>query len=236
MIHRPRQFNILVGLGLLAIPIFILNIWVMQKGQISKIFSPDKLVWIGICSFWVLINTYWLFNAKWRGFWSFIALSVITVAANVYFLLAFKNYALAFYALFLLILSGLYVLHLYRNLSEAYYSTGQRWFEGKPLFIPRVEAELRNGKNTISVRLSRLGVEGCYAFFATSDQESLDHFESVSEIALKLGDLSVDCAVELISKTKDGTGRGLKFQIATADQSKDIRDFIDRVRSSGYVS
>ena len=70
------------------------------------------------------------------------------LGVNLHYLVATKNYALAFYALFLLIVGGIYCLHLYRNLSEAYYHAGQRWFEGQPVFLPRIEADLSVGDKT----------------------------------------------------------------------------------------
>jgi hypothetical protein len=142
-----------------------------------------------------------------------------------------KNYALAFYALFILILSAMYSVSLIKNLKETYYQSGKRWFEGRPKFLPRIEAELRFDGQMVPARLSRLGEEGCYAYphFGTK-------IEKVEGIALKLGDLHLDCAVELISHSRDGSGNGLRFVAGSADQQKDIKDFIDRLRSAGYVA
>ena len=233
LIRRPRQYTLLAFLMLLAIPIFMLNIWVMQKGVIAKVINTDSFFWMGIHGLWTLVTVYWLLKASWRGFWSVVLLSAVLLGVNLHYLVATKNYALAFYALFLLIVSGIYCLHLYRSLSEAYYHPGQRWFEGQPAFLPRIEADLRAGDKSFPARLSRLGLEGCYAFANPSDSPDPDQ---VDAIELKLGDLFLACAVESVSRSKDGTGRGLRFLATSADQHKDIRDFIDRVRSSGYVA
>lgn len=234
VIRLPRQYKALSGLVLASIPVFVLNLWVMQKGINFKTLGKDKLIWIAVEAVWALLTFYWLSRAKWTGFWSVVTLALVLLSGNIYFLITTKNYALAFYALFLVILSGLYALHLYRSLQETYYHPGTRWFEGRPPFIPRLEAELKAGGKNIPVRLSRLGTDGCYAF--TRDGEVFPaEFNRSEAIAFKLGDLGLDCAVELISQTKDKSGQGLKFIVSSADQMKDIKDFIERIRSSGYV-
>lgn len=235
IVRRPRQFTLLASLILGAVPVFALNLWVMQKGPILKILTVEHRTWVIVQAVWCLITFRWLLQARWRGFWSFVAMSGVLLAGNIYFLLATKNYALAFYALFLLILAGVYAIHLFRSLREAYYHSGQSWYEGRPVFLPRIEAELKLKERAVSARLSRLGEEGCYAF-AAPNADALPKNEKVEGIVLKLGDLSLDCAVELVSQTKDGVGHGLRFVAGSADKKKDILDFIDRVRCSGYVA
>lgn len=236
LIRRPRQYTFLVSLGFLSIPVFALNIWVMQKGPLAKAFTPDKLILVGAQALWAVIAIHWLLKAAWKGLGAFVAMSLVMVGANLYFLFALKNYALAFYALFLLILSGLYAFHLFRNLGEAYYRSGQRWFEGRPELMPRVAVELMSGNVSVPARLSRLGIEGCYAFINTHGDNPGTDLDEVDRVTLKLGDLALECAVELISQSRDGTGKGIRFLINSADQHKDVSDFIDRVRSSGYVA
>lgn len=214
---------------LLAIPIFWLNLWVLHKGAVLTFLKAGRVWWLIVQGLWTLVTLHWLLQVRWRGFWSFVTLASVMLLSNVYFLVATKNYALAFYALFLLILGALYAVHLYRNLKESYYDSGQRWYEGEPRFLPRVEASMLIGDATTTVRLSRLGVEGCYVFSPMS-------FDKIDQLKLKLGDLELNCAVELVSKSKAGLGSGLRFIRSSADQDKDIRDFIDRVRSAGYVS
>lgn len=232
VVSRPRQHLVLSLTILVAIPIFFLNVWVLQKGAIAKVLQREMLVWMSAQAVWVLVSMYWLLKATWRGFWSTTALASAMFGLNVYYLVFTKNYALAFYGLFLLIIAGLYCLHLFRSLKEPYYSPGQQWFEGRPIFLPRIEAELRAGTRQLSARLSRLGIEGCFAY---PRQLGLDA-DGIESIELKLGDLRFSCAVELISRTKDGAGRGFRFVASSPDQNKEIRDFIDRVRSAGYVS
>jgi hypothetical protein len=203
----------------------------MQKGVIAKVIEPKKLVWVAVQFVWMLVAVQSLLSVRKRGFWIFLAMAVTVLTGNIYFLIALKNYALAFYALFVLILASLYAINIYRSLSQVYYHSGQKWFEGYPRFLPRVDAEIRVGQERYQARLSRLGVEGCYAYPAKAVE-----FKKADSIALKLGDFELDCAIELISRSRDGVGRGFRFIANSADQQKDIKDFIDRVRSSGYVS
>lgn len=239
ILRRPPQYALLASLILLSIPIFMLNMWVVQKGSVIKLVQSDRVWWIAAQAVWTLITFYWLWRVRWRGFWSFLALAALMLVGNVFFLVSTKNYALAFYALFLLILSALYAAHLYRNLREPYYESGQHWFEGEPRFLPRLEARLRFDDQSVPLKLSRLGIEGCYTYFEGTGNEaevvSRLRRDTLSNVHLKLDELELECAVQLVSQSKDGKGRGLRFVRESADQDKDIRDFIDRVRSAGYV-
>lgn len=233
LVRRPPYFTWLVFSLFIAPPVFLLNLWVMQKGSSLKLTQRDSLMLLGAQLAWVLLSVHWLLKARWRGFLSVSLLSGTMIVGNVYLLLLTKNYALAFYALFLLIMAGLYCFHLFRNLKEPFYRSGQRWFEGRPVFLPSLEAWLSIDGQRVPARLSRLGIEGCFAYLAPN---AIVDTGKVEAIALKLGELTLDCAVELITKSEDGAGGGFRFLVAGADQLKDICDFIDRVRSSGYVS
>lgn len=232
VVRRPRSYTALSLMILWAIPVFFLNVWVLHKGVVAKVLQRESYTWMAVQAGWTLITLFWLLRASWKGLASAVLLSVAMFGANLFFLVSTKNYALAFYALFLLIISLLYCLHLYRSLAESYYHSGQRWFEGRPRLLPAVEVGLRAGEQLVPARLSRLGIEGCYAYPLGKEKFDPRDFEAIQ---LKLGDLKLECAVELVSRSKDLAGAGFRFVADTSDGSKDIRDFIDRVRSAGYV-
>lgn len=229
IVRRPGSIRLLAGLLLLGIPLFLLNLWVTQKGRGPL--EPEHWRWVGIEAAWIFLCVVWVLNARLRAFWLTAALSVTLLYGNMWFLVRTKNYALAFYALFLLILSALFLVYLYRALRVPYFEPGRRWFEGLPEFLPRIEAELRVGDAVVPARLSTLGEEGCFAFPLPMRALAAEP----DSVRLKVGALELDCAVQSMTKTKDGLGRGLRFLAATPDDEKDIRDFIDRVRSAGYV-
>lgn len=233
IVRRPRSYTALSLTILWAVPIFFLNIWVLHKGALSKILHHESLTWIGVQAAWTVITLYWLLNASWKGLASAILLAATMLGMNFYFLATTKNYALAFYALFLLIVTLLYCLHLYRCLAEAYYHSGQRWYEGRPRFLPAIEAFLKAGETVQPARLSRLGIEGCYAYpNAVAAPKTRTAFDAIE---LRVGELTLECAVEQVSRSKDWAGGGFRFLSASSDANKDICEFIDRVRSSGYV-
>lgn len=226
----------MAALLLFCVPIFALNLWVLNKGAWSKFLEPWKIQVLVVEAVWTLLTAHFVMRASWAGFWLFAVLSATMIGANLYFLLVLKNYALAFYALFLLIMAGLYLLNLFKLLHEPYYRSGKRWFEGVPRFVPKVEAHLKGEQEAEGdarrARVSRLNHEGCYVF---TDAPIKPSEPAPSKVVLKLGDLHLECAVELITRSKDGLGQGLRFLADSADRQKDIKDFIDRVRSSGYV-
>lgn len=237
IIHRPQELTILASVLLFSFPLIVLNFWVLEKGSLVAIFKPDHITWFVTQSIWVFSSMALILKARWEGFWSVCSLSFIIVYANGFFLSRTKNYALAFYGLFFFILSIFYLIRLFQNLRNPYYHSGSRWFEGYPLFLPQLTAELRDQDKIRSVRISKLAPQGCFAYLwgqqvNTDKSESLDQF---SELVLRCGNLNLRCSIELVTLGKEGKGAGYRFVSNSLDQEKDIKDFIDRVRSLGYV-
>jgi hypothetical protein len=234
IVRRPKSHLIHSLLLLLAIPILFLNLWVMEKVQFMKLVNKNKIIGVGVLSIVIIITVYFLMKAKKRALLLLIGLSAFVISSNLYFLLTTKNYALAFYGLFLIIISSMYLLSTYRILMLSYYNSGKRWFEGKPKFIPQVVAEAEVNEHEISGWLSSIDSEGCYAFFKEKDLS-----RNPERLKLLFKDKILVCSVVPVSKMIDcadeTTGLGCRFLVANADQSKDVSDFIECIRSAGYV-
>lgn len=233
LVRTTRALFIQSSLALLAIPLFILNQWVVKKGvggafAFAGLFRGKSLGLILGEAAWVLLAFALLRRSRKSGCVFFALLAAAVIAADSVLFLRAKNYALAFYVLFLLILSVIYLLSTFRLLGEAYFNAGLRWFEGLPPFIPEIRAELDAVTERGPGRMSRFDETGCYVFSAKP-------MPDVSKIRLKLDEKELVSGVELISRTKDGLGQGLRFLAQSPDAEKDIREFVDRARSRGYV-
>ncbi len=233
LVRTPRALFIQSSLALLAIPLFILNQWVVKKGAggvfaFTGLFHGKPFWLILVASAWVLLALALLRRARKSGCFLFALLAATVIVADAILFLRARNYALAFYVLFLLILSVIYLLSTFRLLGEAYFNAGLRWFEGLPLFIPEIRAELETVSGRGEGRMSRFDETGCYVFSAKS-------MPDVFGIRLKLDEKELVSRVELISRTNDGLGQGLRFLAQSPDAEKDIREFVDRARSRGYV-
>src|SRR5690348_4944732 len=98
VVRRPPQYTALACLVLIGMPVFWLNVWILQKGPLIKLIQSEKAWWLVVEAAWTLLTLHWLLKAKRRGLWSVIVLSATLLLGNAYFLVATKNYALAFYA------------------------------------------------------------------------------------------------------------------------------------------
>ncbi|MGE4232317.1 MAG: hypothetical protein AB7F43_03220 [Bacteriovoracia bacterium] len=241
IVHRPRRLFFLGITSLVCIPLFAVNLWVYKKVPLQTFWTRENIILLSLAGVWTLLTSLWVLQAKWKGFWSFLALGTIVLWGNLFFLVTSKNYSLAFYALFLLILFFNYLSKLYKTLREPYYNSKKRWYQGIPHFIPILEANLSSPQNSgFLVHLSSLGTTGFYGYLEKNSYPSPALIEQISEVELKLGGLKLNSAVELISidydKQKQGfVSGGFRFAKTSPDEQKRIHDFIDRVQTMGLL-
>lgn len=228
---------------LLGLPIIALNAWIYVKGTGKTFWSSpfrEGIIVLGILVVFSFVKT---LKANWSGFFVSLGLTVFIVVANLYMLTLTKNYALAFYALFVIIVSILHHIALFKTFQAPYYNPGLSWFEGVPRFIPRLEgtAIFADPSKMVSLRLTQLTDEGCFAYASQPEDLSGD-WDEFSSIKLNLGDNIVSSQVEIITELDRSAGLGLRFVRGNGagqgsfDSDKEMKDFINTVRSAGYVS
>ncbi len=247
IVRRPIRLIFLSLLMFFAVPIYILNIWVVKKAKFIEFLSEGNWIYVALVFGWAFFSFFWIYRGRWRGFWAAWLLSGVLLWGNLYFLVRTRNYALAFYALFILTVSISYLLQLYKTLKEPFYSSGKKWFEGLPTFLPNVEAVLEEhlvGPNDASpkdpdnAKLCRLSVDGCFLYLNSPSKVTVKQLKKIKRLTIKSGDNLMNCKVRLISVAKEKQNLGAGFQFMTLnnmDQQKEVKDFIDRVRSYGYV-
>jgi len=226
--------NLLAATSFLSLPIVAVNFWIYSKGT-NKIFAVSQLQKVLIPTLIVAILAFVLIRkASWLGFLLTAGFTTFVVSSNIYFLLLTKNYALAFYALFVAISSIFFHISVYKLLKAAYLNPGLRWFEGKPRFIPRLNAYLSfDGAAPFQVRFTKLANDGCFVY---SVAEQFRKNKGRGVLQLELEGVTTQSQVDLISVVDRGKGMGLRFVENSFDSNKEILDLIDSVRSAGYVS
>ena len=220
-------------IGLLTIPLFLINVWLFGKGlhtsySLQMVLRSSSVIWIVLFSALAVYSCYLLLRAQKAGFWILLCLLLAVSVADINSIVRTKNYALAFYLLFLLVLSSGFLSNLIQVLKRAYYSSGQRWFEGSPQPLPGLAAFVRSGERYRPVQLSKLDEYGVYVFGAGQSTD-------LDGIRLKLDKKELESDIEIVSRQNRISGFGLKFKVRSEDQSKDLREFVETVRSRGYV-
>lgn len=233
-LKRPTNLRLISGASFLVVPIIILNLWVYAKG-LPRFLSVQHFHIAGLTAF-VMATTLFLLlrRASWIGFCLGIIITTLLVSGNIYFLTNTKNYALAFYGLFIVIISTFFHISLFKLLLASYYQPGVYWFEGAPRFIPRLKAVLQLSEDkSIDVRFTKLADDGCFVY-----AESLSDVKRyrAGTLAIELNGSRVISHVETITTLTRCGGLGLRFIYKDFDSGKDMRDFIQTVRSAGYAS
>lgn len=224
-----KQALLLLG----SVPLFILNLWIIQRSNNLKLepasFTKGKLLALTIIYLiWISLNIFTLLRAKWFSFWSTLVCAALLIFVNTNIVILRNNYALAFYVLFILIVSSLYLISNYNTLIQPYYNSNKRWFEGFPRYFPILKAEISDGFTVSDAKVSNLNEHGCYVY-------SAEKLKKVDNIRIFFSKTECLLPTEWITSSDQGQGYGLKFEIKNFDFKKEVIEFIDNARSMGYV-
>lgn len=234
----PRQHIYLSVLYLLTFPIMFLNIWAVHKGNFQKFLAPDVIKIVAVATVWNFITFYLLFRVRMAGYYSALLFSCSLIFINIIYLIQQKNYALAFYGLFILIVSALYLMSIYQSLTEPYFYSGKRWFEGTPRLLPKLTALLyMSDGSEQKTQISRLNESGCFVCdpdVGIQTNPKID-YKKVNRIDISLYSQVLSLDVEMTAASRTFSGAGFYFLTHNQDSIKDLKDFMNRVRSNGYV-
>lgn len=109
----------------------------------------------------------------------------------------------------------------------------RQWWEAYPKGIPGLQVELcaENG-DTTEGRLSNFGQDGCFVF----SENGAARFEPRSIRIFTREQSLLEAEVEVVVRTRDGFGLGLRFDrdAMDGDWSKDLDDHLAYLRRAGY--
>ncbi len=215
------------------IPILIINTALFTHNYLSEIaikavLKGKSMVWILTLSFLLIVSLIFISKGKKTGLWLLISSLIPLVVTDFYMAFRSAYYALGFMAVFILILGSFQVVSLLKLLKRAYFNPKLKWYEGKPRAIPKIQARLFSNNEMLTAKLSNLDEQGCFVFG--------DHLiPLVDRIELSCNDHYVNKTVTPVVALERCSGYGVKFQIQNRDDEKEINEFVDYVRSQGYV-
>jgi hypothetical protein len=177
---------------------------------------------IGLLIFRLSRLAYWIAAAAWAS----------AFVLNLVLFLRTRNFAIAFYGLFFVIVWGMFTTALRKRMWASFVYSGRQWFEGRPVLILSVVARIRLSDGAIvSGSISRVDDEGTYFFF-----QDVPTKLQIENIELELEKSKLNLNVIPVVHTQDDQGVGLKFLFQSQDDHRHLSDFINRLRSYGYVS
>jgi hypothetical protein len=237
---KLKALLMLFGIIFITIHFMIIHFVTKNSFDFYQFIKSKSFFWVLFLNSLIVMMTILVFRMRKIVviLYPLVALSVVFYGISVF--LKTLNYSLAFWTLFLILFSSIYFISLLEEYSKAYYSTKKRWFEGRPKFIPKLEGELLFSNKSFPIILSNLDLQGCFAYFSNESSEIKKLIKNLMQnkdlsIKLKLSNSEIVLPVQVLSIDKEGFGVGLAFLVQGIDVEKIIFEFIDRVRSYGYV-
>ena len=208
---------------------FRLLLWVWKSG-----YWPFWLL-LGLALLGASLCSYLLYRLHGIGMKIYYAVGATLLAHVSYMAMQERQHSLLVFIFFLLCAFLFFGGWASRLLSLPFFHSKRNWWESYPKALPGIMALLVDEKRGLQKegRLTNFGETGCFVFFSDG---SLDFSPKYIEILAGESKL-LESEVDLVEKTKDGFGCGLRFlSITSTDKEKNLRDSIERLRRAGYVA
>lgn len=230
LIKTPSQLKKAALYFLFVIPLFLVHTMLILSLPYWKIewalFERAAPFVLGICS----ISVFGLFRGKaWVKY--FIQAVLYSWCAFTFIFALYQESAIqALFGLVLSLLALSYFEYLKQVFNSPYLSPGMHWYQGFPETLPGLRCDMG--------RVARISEEGV---FVLGQFESLTLKNLPTQTTLEFKGRKLSCQIQPISAVSADNprsrykGLGLQFIGNSKDFTKDIADFVERLRGEGHV-
>lgn len=192
---------------------------------VSLIFIPF-VIWILNGKKWAL-NLFGLFSLGW-------------IFASVFLTFQSKNPSLGFFTIFLIAFLFFEWVGLKRELQKSFFDPQVYWYQSLPLAIRGLNCRAAILEQSLQFRVSRMDTEGAFVFVSSqTTPASLEGFYKKAGKGLpfifQFKNRQMKCQARSIFTIEQGKGVGIQFIQMTADQKKDLGDFVEILRGEGQL-
>jgi len=130
------------------------------------------------------------------------------------------------------VLIGLWSFRAWNLWNASFLRSGKKWYEGLPQGIPNLLCQIKPGAKPAKV--NRIDRQGLIIFGLPDVIGNLRKVELDLELSHQASAKKIICKAQIMSRQKDPLILGLKFKDLTADQQKDLGDFVEKLKGEGY--
>jgi len=248
VVRIPLRLKMGVSLLLLAIPLVALHIALVQRAPWWRLPHQDMAIASGLLSLVLLPIMYFIALGKNWALRTAIILSSVWVIISGIIALKAHDPALGFFSVFLICFAMTVFFWISKEMNRSYFDSGSEWYQGLPVAIPQISCSIgfeqsseRNAPDLIwkKCRIARIDEEGAFLFCdqAAFGRDSLPEIKkSVTvEMIFSHENRSFRCQGKPIRLLRNNLGVGLRFVGLTPDTSKELGDWVERLRGQGYV-
>lgn len=210
------------------LPLEVIQFWALGVGLIVF----PLIVWLNQGRRWAL-HLIGLFGVLWC-----LASCVLAVRLRSFWM-AFFTVGLSFF--------WLSIYHWIRfEMNRSFFDPMMSWYQGLPRAIPRLSCELKviaakqespDNQKKFDLKVTRLDQDGAFLF--SERRNGLTHplpiHKQKLEMTYRFDDRQVKCQGYPVRKLDMAGGIGVRFAFMNSDQTKDLWDFVERLRGEGYV-
>lgn len=231
----PKKLrNLAFGLYL-SLPAAVIELAIYRKSPVWKL-SSDQLSFVAVVFLVALLSiTFFILRGRRMGLILFQGLAFSWISITLYLAWRTQHLPLGFFFLFLVTyLVGMGFL-LCRELRKSYFNPLLRWYELRPKPIPHLNCLITSPENLEprTLRACRFDEWGTFLF----SKFPIDFIKAglILHVKFTFRDKEVSCQGVPIRLLNGSYGVGIQFLEFGTDLKKDFLDFLERVRSEGYV-
>jgi hypothetical protein len=182
----------------------------------------------------------WIMNAKRWAIPIASGLAGAWIFASIWVAIRMRYPALGFYSIFLLLFFSIILPWLNHEMKRSFFDPQLTWYQGCPKPIPGLKCQLSSGERSVDLRVSRIDKDGVFLFSAMDGGRSPMVFGTLLErrkleMVFTFKNHNIKCDGTPILTLGKGVGAGVQFVGISADQRKEIGDFVEVLVGEGYV-
>ena len=248
VVSVPLRLQIGAGLLLLAVPLVAFHVALVQRAPWWRLPLEDMGIAGGVVFLLLLPITFLMSRGRQWALHTTVILSGIWIALSGVLAIEARNPALGFFTVFLISFATTVLFWISKEMNRSYFNPGAEWFQGLPESIPEISCKIgfggiAGGSETEQFwkqcRVARMDDEGAFVFCeqAVFGRDSLPVLRKSAKVEMIFShkECQLRCQGKPIRLLHQNQGVGIRFTGLTPDISKELGDWVERLRGKGYV-
>jgi hypothetical protein len=221
---------------LLSVPLAVLQVILVSRAPLWNL-PRDRIGMVTLLALFIFLPlVHWLNSGRTWAIW----LTALTAVS--WFVVTFFSalQQVSFWmGIFVTLLGAYWVVTwswLKFELQKSYFDPRMKWYHGSPEAISGLHAKVSEGSVSGDYRVCRFDRDGAFIFrSAKAGGEAVKKPEKRLKAAFSFRGSEVEVEGSIIKVIGKNEGFGVRFEMVSSDASKDIGDFIERLKGEGYA-
>ena len=240
VLRVPRRLRASAMVLFFSVVLTAIQVMIEARAPWWRLPYSSMVYWSITCALIGIPLYSWLLSGKRWAYHLTVCLSVLWIISSGWISIQTRNPSLGFFTLSLMTYFLFALLWLRFETNKSFFNPQICWYQSLPRPIHGLTCQVRTGKQPFDYRVSRIDEEGTFIYSNVKDPAlSVGYLMNQArpgfDLVFNFRDQKIECRGLPILALGEGRGLGLQFMEMTADQKKDVGDFIENLRVQGLI-